>query len=100
MAWILAELVRKLERLGPGWTSASARIRPSAFDTTLWAMTSTSSSVSGRVPVAAREAVAIRPARSSPGVTSGQPIEAATLRRLAPRWTAHVCPLSWLASAG
>ena len=53
----------------PGSTSASARRRPSAFETTLCATTSTSPAPSG----GSSRAPASSAARSSPGRTSGRP---------------------------
>ena len=50
----------------PGSTSASRTTRPSALETTLWAITSTS-------PARSSPAAASSAARSSPGRTSGRP---------------------------
>ena len=72
MARVLVVLGGELAgALADGSMPASARTRPSAFETTLWATTSTSCGPSGgssRAPAAASSA-----ARSSPGRTSGRP---------------------------
>jgi hypothetical protein len=62
----------------PGVTVASARIRPSAFETILCAATTTSPSASFVAPDDA--AVAISAARSSPGAISGSPSSAVTVK--------------------
>ena len=59
---------------GRGSTSRRSTMRPSAFETTFWVTTRTSSArgaSSGRSAISARQASTASAARSSPGLTSG-----------------------------